>query len=478
MIKTLRYYRVFQTALLATTFIYTINVWAGSQHKNLILAESLPNEATNKQELNIQKNTILPLDDLRIFTEVLQRIKALYVEKVDDKTLLESAINGMLNDLDPHSSYLKPEHFKELEISTSGHFGGLGMEVGMEDGYVKVISPIDDTPAYKAGIKEGDLIIKLDDKSVKGMTLTQAVDIMRGNIGDPIKLTIIREGSAQPIELNIKRDIIKVQSVKTKTLDDGYGYIRISQFQVDTGKELIQDLNKLKKDQNDNKLKGLILDLRNNPGGVLQAAVDVTDAFLKQGLIVFTKGRTDNSELRFNATKNDPSEGIPLIVLINSGSASASEIVAGALQDHKRAILLGSTSFGKGSVQTVIPLNVDPSRGLKLTTSLYYTPSGRSIQAEGIKPDIELPPVKVTLLKNLEKYKESDLKGHLNNGNDNKEPIKNDSENGDNDTKDLSATLLEQDYQLSQALNIIKGMHIKSQFYTQDKTDPINNDTK
>ena len=398
----------------------------------------------------------LPLDELRAFTEVMQRIKAAYVEEVDDKTLLDNAIQGMLSGLDPHSAYLKPDDFKDLEESTTGEFGGLGIEVGMEDGFIKVVSPIDDTPASKAGIQPGDLIIKIDGTTVKGSTLMQSVEKMRGKAGTPIKLSIVREGQSKPIELTLNRAVIKVQSVKAKTLEEGYGYIRISQFQSDTGKELVDDLNALKKDQKEGKLKGLVLDLRNNPGGVLQAAVGVVDAFIKKGLIVYTEGRIPNSELRFNSTPEDPSEGMPLVVLINGGSASASEIVAGALQDHKRAVLLGTESFGKGSVQTVLPLSVDSAKGLKLTTALYYTPNGRSIQAEGIKPDIVLPRAKVTPIETPAQYKEADLQGHLGNGNkaaENKEKEKK--------AKD-QANLLEDDYQLSQALNVLKGMHISA----------------
>ncbi len=417
------------------------------------------------------KKDPLPLTELRVLTEVMQRIKSTYIEKVDDKTLLESAIRGMLNDLDPHSAYLKPEDFKKLEISTSGEFGGLGIEVGMEDGYVKIISPIDDTPAYKAGLKAGDLIIRLDDGPVKGMTLMQAIEKMRGKAGATIKLTILRDGVAKPFDVRVKRDIIKVQSVRTKTLEDGYGYIRISLFQSNTDKELLTQLKALRKEQKGGQLKGVVLDLRNNPGGVLQAAVGVTDAFLKEGLIVYTKGREPNSELRFNATQSDPSKGVPLVVLINDGSASASEIVAGALQDHHRAVLVGNTTFGKGSVQSVLPLSVDSKRGIKLTTALYYTPGGRSIQAEGIKPDIELPRVKVTPLDVGTRYKEADLKGHLINGNGNKAKEKTNVAK----EKDNPKNLLEEDYQLSQALNIVKGISIRSQ---PDTTKVATNQTK
>ncbi|WP_330217597.1 S41 family peptidase [Endozoicomonas numazuensis] len=411
-----------------------------------------------------EKKGELPLEELRTFTEVMQRIKSAYVEDVDDKTLLDNAIQGMLSGLDPHSAYLKPDDFKELEINTSGKFGGLGIEVGMEDGFIKVIAPIDDTPAQKAGVQAGDLIIKLDDNSVKGMSLMESVDKMRGKPGEPIKLTIVREGSPKPIDLVVKRDIIKVQSVKSKVLEDGYGYIRMSQFQSDSDKEVVEHLNKLKKSQN-GKLNGLVLDLRNNPGGVLQAAVGVVDAFIKEGLIVYTKGRIPNSHLNFKADEDDPSEGIPLVVLINGGSASASEIVAGALQDHHRAVLVGTESFGKGSVQTVLPLSIDNEKGLKLTTALYYTPNGRSIQAEGIKPDIVVPRAKVTPVESVSGYKEADLQGHLSNGN--KQADKGKQEKGQQ--KDESSSLAEQDYQLSQALNVLKGMHINA---TRDKKKP------
>lgn len=400
----------------------------------------------------------LPLNELRIFTEVMERIKKDYVEEVDDRTLLENAIHGMLSGLDPHSAYLTPDDFKELEENTAGEFGGLGIEVGMDDGFIKVISPIDDTPASKAGIQAGDLIIKLNDVSIKGMTLGESVDRMRGKAGTSIKLTIVREGEDKPLEISLERAVIKVQSVRSKSLEPGYGYIRVSQFQADTGRELIDALNELKKAQKDGKLYGLILDLRNNPGGVLQAAVAVTDAFISEGLIVYTKGRVPNSELRFNATIHDPSQGVPLVVLINGGSASASEIVAGALQDHNRAVLMGTESFGKGSVQTVLPLSADSTKGLKLTTALYYTPNGRSIQAEGIKPDIVVHRAKVTLIDVPHQYKEADLQRHLSNGNEEDASSSNKTESSK--TENEVAELLAKDYQLSQALNVLKGMHI------------------
>ncbi len=392
----------------------------------------------------------LPLDELRTFAEVLDRIKSAYVEPVDDKTLLENAIKGMLSNLDPHSAYLEPEDFQELQESTSGEFGGLGIEVGAEDGFVKVVSPIDDTPASKAGIQPGDLIVKIDGQPTKGISLMEAVDKMRGKAGSKITLTLVREGG-KPFDVELVRAAIKVKSVKSQLLEKSYGYLRITQFQVNTGEEVGKALAKLRKDNGDKKLAGLVLDLRNNPGGVLQAAVEVSDHFLRKGLIVYTKGRIANSELRFSADPADASEGVPLVVLINGGSASAAEIVAGALQDHKRGVLMGTDSFGKGSVQTVLPLNND--RALKLTTALYYTPNGRSIQAQGIVPDIEVARAKVTREQDADSFKEADLAGHLGNG------------NGGEDRPSATRKAAEprpqdDDFQLSQALNLLKGLNV------------------
>ncbi|MEG1041440.1 MAG: S41 family peptidase [Pseudomonas sp.] len=390
----------------------------------------------------------LPLEELRTFAEVMDRIKAAYVEPVDDKTLLENAIKGMLSNLDPHSAYLGPEDFQELQESTSGEFGGLGIEVGMEDGFVKVVSPIDDTPASRAGIEAGDLIVKINGQPTRGQTMTEAVDKMRGKIGEKITLTLVRDGGT-PFDVTLARAVIQVKSVKSQLLEDGYGYIRITQFQVKTGEEVGKALAKLRKD-NGKKLRGLVLDLRNNPGGVLQSAVEVADHFLTKGLIVYTKGRIANSELRFSADPADASEGVPLVVLINGGSASASEIVAGALQDQKRGVLMGTDSFGKGSVQTVLPLNND--RALKLTTALYYTPNGRSIQAQGIIPDIEVRQAKLTAEADSENFKEADLQGHLGNGNGGA-----DRPTGSTKRKERPQ---DNDFQLSQALSLLKGLSI------------------
>jgi carboxyl-terminal processing protease len=393
---------------------------------------------------------VLPLDDLRNFAEVLERIKTAYVEPVDDKTLLENAIKGMLGNLDPHSAYLEPEDFLELQESTSGEFGGIGIEVGIEDGMVTVISPIDDTPASRAGVESRDIIISIDGESTKNLNMLQVVEKLRGKPGSKVRLMMLR-GAGEPFELTLERATVKVRSVKSELLEDGYGYLRISQFQINTGEEVGKALAKLKKENNDQRLRGLILDMRNNPGGVLQAAVEVTDHFLSKGMIVYTKGRIANSELRFFADPADASEGVPLVVLINGGSASAAEIVAGALQDHKRGVLMGTDSFGKGSVQTVLPLNND--RALKLTTALYYTPDGRSIQAQGIVPDIEVPRGKLTREQSESSFKEADLAGHLGNGNGG-------AEKPSGTKAKARPRPQDDDYQLSQALNLLKGLNI------------------
>ena len=406
----------------------------------------------------------LPLDELRIFTEVFSKIKNDYVEPVDDRQLLEDAIRGMLEGLDPHSSYLDKEAYQELQEGTTGEFGGLGIEVGLEDGFVKVIAPIDDTPAQKAGIQSGDLIIRIDDTPVKGMSLNDAVTRMRGKPGTNIDLTIVRDGIEKPFKITLQRDIIKIKSVKHKTLEPGYGYLRISNFQSNTSQELNKQLDKLKEDNNNN-LKGLIIDLRNNPGGILNAAVDVADTFLDKGLIVYTEGRIQDSQLKFNAKPGDALKNIPIVVMVNEGSASASEIVAGALQDHNRAIIIGEQTFGKGSVQTILPMNNEAA--VKLTTARYYTPSGRSIQASGIKPDILIDKVKLTSVESEfdNTVKEINLSGHLENeqdmsGTEAEPEINNEDEAEIQEEIPLSVS----DYDLYEALNILKALVIsKSQ---------------
>ncbi|HSX21022.1 MAG TPA: S41 family peptidase, partial [Gammaproteobacteria bacterium] len=340
----------------------------------------------------------LPLTDLDRFTTVIEHIKNYYVKNVEDSTLFENAIRGMLAGLDPHSAYLNQDEFAELKASTSGKFGGLGIEVTLEDGYIKVISPIDGTPAAKAGMQPGDLIVRLDETPVKDLSLTEAVDRMRGKPGTEIFLTVVRKNESKPLKLKLTREVINVHSVHSKMLEEGYAYIRISQFQNDTGTELGKEIKKLTQDGK-TKLKGLVLDLRNNPGGVLDASVTAASAFLDKDklpydkVVVFTKGRINGSQVKEKANGKDLLKGAPIIVLVNSGSASASEIVAGCLQDYKRAIILGTPTFGKASVQTVLPLK--DQRGLKLTTALYYTPAGRSIQAKGIIPDIVVDNVSI-----------------------------------------------------------------------------------
>jgi carboxyl-terminal processing protease len=392
----------------------------------------------------------LPLDELRTFADVFNQIRASYVEEVDDKTLLENAIRGMLAGLDPHSTYLDAKSFEDLQTNTSGEFGGLGLEVGMENGFVKVIAPIDDTPAQRAGMEAGDLILKLDNKPVKGMSLNDAVEAMRGPSGSEIELTIAREGVPQPFTLKLKRDIIKVRSVRSRSLEPGFGYIRIAQFQANTGSDFRKALQKLKGEQPP--LKGLVLDLRNNPGGVLQASVEVADAFIRSGLIVYTEGRLANAKSQFSAQPDDDADGIPLVVLINGGSASASEIVAGALQDHKRAVIMGTDSFGKGSVQTVVPLSEESA--IKLTTARYFTPNGRSIQAHGIAPDIVVERAKVEMLPRGDSVTEADLQRHLTNGDGKAER---DSRSRRESKQD---ELFASDNQLYEALNLLKGLNI------------------
>lgn len=426
---------------------------------------SAPQKSAQDQPNASGKKRPLPLDELRKFTEVFQRIKDDYVEKVSDKTLLDNAIKGMVDNLDPHSAYLGPKDFSELEETTSGEFGGLGIEVGMENGFVKVISPIDDTPAQKAGIQAGDLIIKINDHPVKGMSLQEAVNMMRGKAGSEITLTIVREGKSAPFDVKLKRAVIKVTSVKPRLLEPGYGYLRITQFQEATADDFAKALAKLKK-ENKGKLKGLIIDLRNNPGGVLQAAVGVADDLLNKGLIVYTEGRIPSSQLRFTAKPGDKADGVPIAVLINGGSASASEILAGALQDNHRAVIMGTRSFGKGSVQTVMPL--DENSAIKITTARYYTPSGRSIQALGITPDIEVKQAKVTDTSSKPFFTEADLTGHLTNDRVNAPKERQEQQQEERKTA-AEEKAIDRDFQLRSALNLLKGLTFFSEKKVSDQ---------
>jgi len=394
----------------------------------------------------------LPVDDIRVLVEVFHKIKKDYVESVDDKSLIENAMRGMLAGLDPHSAYLDEDDYLDLQEGTSGEFGGLGIEVGVEDGFVKVISPIDDTPAQQAGIQAGDVIIRLDDVPMKGISLNEAVKKMRGKPGTAIDLTVVREGEEKPLTFTIVRALIKVQSVRSRMLEPGFGYIRLSQFQAPTGDEMLKHLKALKAEAKD-ALRGLILDLRNNPGGVLGGAVSVADAFLDNGRIVYTEGRIADAQLDFSAKPPDLLGGAPLIVLVNEGSASASEIVAGALQDRGRAVIMGRQTFGKGSVQTILPMN--NRAALKLTTARYFTPAGRSIQAEGIKPDIVIEKLRLAEAAGADGdvVKEADLERHL----DNPAEAKAAAAKGAQD-KGEEKPLAERDYELYEALNLLKGM--------------------
>jgi carboxyl-terminal processing protease len=437
-----------------------------------------------------------PVDTLKmldLFGDVFEKVKKDYVEEVSDKDLIEAALNGMLTSLDPHSSYLNEKAFDEMKVQTKGEFGGLGIEVTMENGLVKVVSPIDDTPAFVAGIKAGDFISYIDDEAIMGMTLAEAVTKMRGKVGTSIRLTVLREGAPEPIEYSITRDVIKIKSVRGHAQGD-IGYIRITSFSEQTGTSLKNELNVLKKEIGPN-LKGYVLDLRNNPGGLLDQAIEVADTFLEQGEIVSTRGRLPDSTSRFTASAGDVTGGLPIVILINGGSASASEIVAGALKDHKRAIVMGTKSFGKGSVQTVIPLAQHGA--MRLTTSRYYTPSGKSIQAEGIVPDIavdaaKLEPLDSAAAKDSKKfYSEANLRKHLSGDKkpaatgekaapekapeapSNKDDAKDkgaadqDKDNKDKkkDKKQLAAKTEEQqlydkDYQLARALDLLRGIYI------------------
>ena len=395
----------------------------------------------------------LPIEDLKIFAEIFGKIKSDYVEDIDDSQLLNDAIKGMLDGLDPHTVYLDPDSFREMNIDTHGEFGGLGLEVTMENGVIRIVAPIDDTPAHKAGLKSGDLIISMDGVQVKGLSLGESVSLMRGKPGSEIVLTIVRKDRPEPFEVTLKRAIIQLESVRAELLETGFGYVRVIQFQTGTATSLRQQLARLAREAG-TALNGLVLDLRDNPGGVLDGAIQVSDTFLRDGLIVSTRGRAEDSEVTFSASPKDYLNDAPLVVLVNGGSASASEIVAGALQDHGRALILGTTTFGKGSVQTILPmLN---GAALKLTTARYYTPNDRSIQATGITPDVVSQPAESsqTLDRDASRLRESDLAGHL----------ENELEKDQNATVDTKTDpLLFSDLQVREALNILKGMVIARQ---------------
>ena len=398
---------------------------------------------------------------LNLFGEVFERVRSEYVEEKNDKDIIENALNGMLSSLDPHSSYLNEERFKDMKVETRGQFGGLGIEVTMESGFVKVVSPIDDTPAFRAGIEAGDFITKIDGEPVLGLTLSDAVKKMRGKVGSNIDLEIRREGEETPLDMTITRDIIRIKSVKHRT-EGNVGYVRVTSFNQNAAVGVQNAISEIKEELGD-KLVGFVLDLRNNPGGLLNQAVEISDIFLEQGEIVSTRGRNEDDTKRDNATLGDLTDGLPIVLLVNGGSASASEIVAGALQDHKRAIILGTKSFGKGSVQTVMPL-ASGNGAIRLTTARYYTPSGRSIQAKGIDPDIVVEQAKIETYESSG-ISEADLRGALD-----KKKKEKESPKAANDNKDKAGDNKEeekQDYQLSRAIDLLTGLHLYS--YANDQ---------
>lgn len=385
----------------------------------------------------------LPLEDIQTFAEVFERIKRAYVEEVDDSTLLRNAMRGMLSELDPHSAYLDRSEFQSLRESTEGEFGGIGIEVGLEEGRLTIITPIDDTPASRAGLQARDVILEIDGNPTERLSLQESVTLMRGEPGSQIRLNILRSGQEAPLDVTLTREIIRTESVRSEMLEPGYGYLRVSQFQSRSGEQVN---NAIRRMERDGPLQGLVLDLRNNPGGVLQAAVAVADAFLQSGLVVYTEGRLPDTQMRFSASRETAAPDVPLVVLINGGSASAAEIVAGALQDQRRGVIMGTESFGKGSVQQVMPLG--NGEGLKLTTALYYTPNGRSIQAMGIEPDVRVVRGRLEVTESSSQLREADLEGHLRSRSEPRAM-----------TQEMSERLRE-DYQLGEALNLLKALNV------------------
>jgi carboxyl-terminal processing protease len=409
--------------------------------------------ATSRADRAATAKEVDNYQELQLFTDVLSIIRRSYVEEVDMKELVYGAVNGMLASLDPHSSFMPPDVYKELKIDTSGEFGGLGIEITIRDGILTVVSPIEGTPADRAGLQAGDMIIKIEDRFTKDMSIMEAVKLMRGRKGTKIKISVMRESFTKPMEFEMVREIIKVKSVKARTLEDNFGYVRIAQFQERTQRDLSKALADLK-GQNKGDLAGLVLDLRNNPGGLLDQAVEVSDTFLEQGLIVYTEGREEGSQMSFSAHGPGTEPDYPIVILINGGSASASEIVAGALQDNGRAVILGTQSFGKGSVQTIIPMNDDT--GLRLTTARYFTPNGTSIQAKGIVPDILVKPMEIKEVDGFSTFREKDLTNHINSS-------EADSATPAQKSKQLKFTLDSktlEDYQLLRALDLLKGWQI------------------
>ena len=426
-------------AIFTITTVALLHTATAAQAEDTTTATS----ATNDQ------NAELPLKDLRLFTRIFEHIRRSYVDPISDQQLLENAIKGMLGEMDPHSAYLDAEIFENIQESTQGEFTGVGIEMTTENGFIKVITPIDDTPAQKAGILAGDIIIKIDQESIQGFSNHEAAERIRGAAGSSVVFTIIRENNDQPIDITVTRDIIRSISVKGRVIDDAIGYIRIAQFQANTGTEFVRTIKKLR--TNNDHLDGFIIDLRNNPGGVLQASVQVVDSLIHEGLVVSTKGRLENSNVEYKATDGDDTNGLPIIVLVNGGSASASEIVAGALQDHQRAVIMGTQTFGKGSVQTILPIG--DKKGIKLTTALYFTPNGRSIQAKGIEPDILVEPATITAINTGTRITEASLDKHLKNAND---------EDGSNNNKNKNnhSGVNPKDNQLFEAINLLKGLAI------------------
>ncbi|MBX2856292.1 MAG: S41 family peptidase [Rhodobacteraceae bacterium] len=392
---------------------------------------------------------------LELFGDIFERVRSAYVEEVNEEELIENAINGMLASLDPHSSYLAPKNYQEMQEQTKGEFGGLGIEVTMENGFVKVVAPIDDTPAARAGLKNDDFITHLDGEAVLGLTLSEAVDKMRGKIGTDIILTISREGADEPFDVTITRDKIVINPVRSRVEGD-IGYLRVTTFNQQTTENLETEIDRLNEEIGEDKLRGFVLDLRNNPGGLLTQAIGVSDAFLDKGEIVSTRGRDSRNAERHSATTGDLTKGLPIVVLINGGSASASEIVAGALQDHRRGIVVGTKSFGKGSVQTIMPL-ANRAGAIRLTTSRYYTPSGRSIQALGIEPDVVVEQLEVEAPETSDRQRsESSLRGALSNDTSGDEAQT--EEEVEKETQDARRKLREEDYQLSYALDLLSGL--------------------